>query len=298
MTESITRFTEYGYAELMRDLHSLRRAYPFLHVESIGESVMGKSIPALRLGEGPREVHANGAFHANEWITSLMLMKFAEEYARACCTGGSLRGESVRPLFENTSLWLVPMVNPDGVELVLRGVTPQHPFRRQLLEWNGGSSDFSGWKANIRGVDLNDQFPACWDEEKRRRSPSGPGPRDYAGTAPLTEPEAAAMAEFTRRRRFCQVLAFHTQGREIYWNYRGMEPPESAHIAERYAKESGYTPVRLTDSDAGYKDWFIQEFRRPGFTIEAGFGTNPLPLSQCPEMYLQTEGILLACLTM
>ncbi|AFC28768.1 gamma-D-glutamyl-L-diamino acid endopeptidase I [Paenibacillus mucilaginosus 3016] len=288
----------YGYTEMMEDLSLLGRMHPFLEITSLGRSVMGREIPLVRIGSGPKEVHYNASFHANEWITSLLLMRFLEAYAGAYADGLTLQGQEVRTMLQSTTLWLVPMVNPDGVELVLRGAAPDHPYYSELLEYNGGSCDFSGWKANIRGVDLNDQFPAHWEAERDRRDVPGPGPRDYTGAAPLTEPEAAAMAAFTRSRPLALVMAFHTQGRELYWNYRDLEPPEAEALAERLALCSGYRAVKLTGSDAGYKDWFIQEFRRPGFTIEAGFGVNPLPLSQFPRIYdellpLMLEGLRL-----
>ncbi len=283
----------YGYVELQEDLGLLLQAYPFIHVEYIGQSVMGRKIPAIRIGSGSKEIHYNGAFHANEWITASILMKFLEEYAKVYSIDGDLRGNKAVNLFNQTSLWLVPMVNPDGVELVQEGVTWQHPFGGQLLEWNQGSYNFQDWKANIRGVDLNDQFPAHWEEERDRRAKSGPGPRDYCGDAPLTEPETIALAEFTRQHDFRLVMAFHAQGEEIYWNYRDLEPEESFQLASRLAGASGYQVIKLSDSDAGYKDWFIQQFRKPGFTIEVGMGSNPLPIEQFEDIYEDAAGLMI-----
>lgn len=283
----------YGFAEMMDDIDRLRARYPFLETRVIGNSVLGRQMMAIRLGRGSRRIHYNGSFHANEWITTPLLMQFIEDYAAAYTSGGTLRGVDVGRLFEETSLWMVPMVNPDGVELVISGITPANPYYEEVVLWNNGSLNFSTWKANIRGVDLNDQYPANWEEERRRRSPAGPGPRDYVGTAPLTEPEAVAIADFTREQDFALVIAFHTQGEVIFYNYRGLEPPESREIAERFQAVSGYQPIVLTESDAGYKDWFIQEFRRPGFTVEAGRGTNPLPIGQFPAIYEDVLGIML-----
>ena len=70
-------------------------------------------------------------------------------------------------------------------------------------------------------------------------------------------------------------------------------------MGEEFARLSGY---RLADTPensayAGYKDWFIQAFRRPGYTIEVGEGTNPLPLSQFPEIYRDNLGILTTAAT-
>ncbi len=130
------------------------------------------------------------------------------------------------------------------------------------------------------------------------RKPKGPAPRDFPGYRPLTEPEAVALAELTEKRDFSKVLAFHTQGQVIFWGYEGLEPPESETIVNEFARVSGYRPIRYVDSYAGFKDWFIQEWRRPGFTVELGMGTNPLPLSQYPEIYQQALGIMLAGLYM
>ncbi|WP_237179131.1 M14 family metallopeptidase [Paenibacillus sp. MMS18-CY102] len=285
---------EYGPNELSRDCALLADRYSTaVEARSIGESVMGKPIIAIKLGNGPRVIHANGAFHANEWITSVLLMAFVEDAARAAEMNLLLRAVDIKSLLTKVTLWIVPMVNPDGVQLVQEGLHVGHPLYAELLEMNRGSGRFSRWKANVRGVDLNDQFPAHWEEECSRRGTPGPGPRDYPGPSPLSEPEAAAMAAFTEEQQFELVLALHTQGQEIYWNYRGYEPPGSEGIAFRLGQASGYRPVYLTGSDAGYKDWFIQAYRKPGFTIEAGIGVNPLPLEQFDDMYDDIVKLLL-----
>lgn len=287
----------YGYDQMVDDLNRLSLRYPFLQLGSIGETVLGRPIPVVRIGEGAKEVHYNGSFHAQEWITTPLLMKFIEVYAGAISRGEPLGQFNPRQLFRDTSLWVVPMVNPDGVELVQRGIGPDNPYYETVLRANGGSTDFSGWAANIRGVDLNNQFPADWEREADRGEPE-PAPRNYSGPSPLSEPEAQAMASFTRAHNFRLVIAFHTQGEEIYWGYEGLEPPESAEIVRVFAEASGYRPVRYVESWAGYKDWFIQDWRRPGFTVEVGRGVNPLPISQFWEIWSRTVGIMLAGLVL
>jgi g-D-glutamyl-meso-diaminopimelate peptidase len=275
----------YGYERLENDLDRLARSYSFVRRGSIGTSALGRQIPYLRLGEGPFRWHFNGACHANEWITSLLLMRFAEDYADSCLRQTRFWGKSASNLFSRCTLWIVPMLNPDGVELVRCGVGEGQPFERELRAWNRDSNRFHRWKANARGVDLNDQFPAHWETERQRRSIHAPGPRDYGGERPLSEPEAQALAELTERTDFHAVLALHTQGEEIYWNYRGYEPEESRMWADRMAASAGYRAVYLEGSDAGYKDWFIARYRRPGFTVEAGWGHNPLPASEAEDIY-------------
>lgn len=287
----------YDYAALRSDLNRLMDLYPFLGYRNIGNSVMGKPLPELRVGQGNKRVHANGAFHANEWITTPVLIKFLNHYSLALTNNTGIRGLQMWPYYEAATLSVVPMVNPDGVDLVINGLPEQEPYRSNVLSYNNGSTDFQGWKANIRGVDLNDQFPALWEREVAR-NPQERGPRDYGGTAPLTEPEAIAMADLTRESDFARVLAFHTQGEVIYWGFENLEPPYAETIVNEFARVSGYEPVRYVESYAGYKDWFIQDWRRPGFTVELGSGVNPLPLAQYDEIYEESLGILLASLYM
>ncbi|BCB04808.1 M14 family metallopeptidase [Bacillus sp. KH172YL63] len=272
-------------------MQQLREVYPFIKSRTIGESVFGNEIVEWRIGNGKRKVHFNGSFHANEWITTSILMKFINDYVLALTNGSLMRGIEAMPVYESVMISFVPMVNPDGVDLVLNG--PPADQRKELIEINKGSADFTGWKANGRGVDLNNQYPAKWELEKERKEEKAPAPRDFPGYKPLSEPEAVAMAELAEKEKFDRVLAIHTQGKEFYWGYEGMEPPESAKLAADFTRVSGYESIRYIDSYAGYKDWFVQEFKKAGFTIELGKGINPLPLSQFNEIYQDVLGIFL-----
>ena len=285
----------YDYNIMMKDIRRLLSIYPFLQTPSIGNSVLGREMPEILIGNGSKRVHYNGSFHANEWITTPIIMTFLNDYLLSLTNQQPIRGLFTSPLYQQTDLSIVPMVNPDGVDLVINGPPENEPWHSQVIEWNKGSVDFSGWKANIRGVDLNDQFPAKWELESARH-PQEPGPRDYGGEKPLSEPEAIAMADLTRRMDFARVLAFHTQGEVIYWGFENLEPPENEILAKEFARVSGYQPAQATGSYAGYKDWFIQDWRRPGFTIELGSGINPLPLTQFDEIYEEALGIFLAAL--
>jgi g-D-glutamyl-meso-diaminopimelate peptidase len=298
MDRSINGNQEYHYRRLMEDLQKLKKLYPFVNVESVGKSVLGNELYEIKIGNGPKRVHLNGSFHANEWITTAIIIQFVNDYLIALTNVGSVRGFYMQPFYHEVTLSVVPMVNPDGVDLVLNGPPKEEPHQTNVLEINNGSFDFSDWKANIHGVDLNNQYPANWDIEKERKEPKQPAPRDYPGDEPLTEPEAIAMANHAVRNDFSRVIAFHTQGEEMYWGYLDMEPPEAARIAREFERVSGYKAVQHIDSHAGYRDWFIYKWRRPGFTIELGEGVNPLPLSQYDEIYEESLGIFLASLYM
>lgn len=102
------------------------------------------------------------------------------------------------------------------------------------------------------------------------------------------------MAQFTEEIDPALVLAYHTQGKVIYWQFKDYEVPGARALGEEFARLSGYTlsDTPYESSFAGYKDWFIQTFRRPGYTIEAGSGENPLPIQQFDEIYRDNLGIL------
>ncbi len=283
----------YTSQQLQSDAVKIKRLYPFVEQNVIGHTHMGQPIIEFQIGKGNKRVHYNGAFHANEWITSNVLMTFMNDYLLSLTNRRHMRGLHPAAFYEQVTLSIVPMVNPDGVDLVLQGLPEKKSFRESLLSLNNNKRDFSQWKANIKGVDLNDQFPASWDLEKAQRE-SEAGARDYPGDAPLSEPEAIAMHKLAEEKQFDRVFAFHTQGKEIYWGYEGFEPPLSGTMAKELERVSGYKSVQYVPSHAGFKDWFIQAYRRPGFTVELGEGVNPLPLEAFDEIYQEALGILLA----
>lgn len=289
----------YTYEIMERDVQGIQSRYPFIKVEIAGKSVLGKNLYVLKLGSGPVEVFYNGAHHALEWITSPLLLKFAENFAKAYTEGRPMRGYDPRDIWKRNTIYIMPMVNPDGVDLVLQGLQRDNPFYEQLIAWNKGQLNFrSVWQANIRGVDLNHNYDASWELSKQAE-PSygvhGPGPTRFSGTYPESEPESKAVADFTRNHNFRLVLAYHSQGEVIFWTYQDKTPSEAQRIAQLFSQLSGYAmaePSGIT-SFAGYKDWFIDKFRKPGFTFEVGSGENPLPISQFPKIYQENESILL-----
>ena len=281
-------------------IQRLTEAYPFLRSETLTTTAFGRPVTTLVLGDGDRKVLYSASHHANEWITTPVLLKFAEELAEAIRSGGTLYGVDAANIAAAATIFIVPMVDPDGVDLVTGAIEPgtlEYETAQRIAD-NFPNIPFpEGWKANLLGVDLNLQYPAGWLQAREIKFSQGytrPAPRDYVGRAPLNQRESIALAAYTEDIDPALVLAYHTQGNVIYWQFRDYEVPGARELAEEFARLSGYTleDVPYESSFAGYKDWFIQNFRRPGFTIECGTGESPLPLEQFDEIYRDNLGIL------
>ncbi len=286
-------------------IRGLAARYPFLRVGSVGKSVMGQDIPTVVIGGGQTQVFYNASHHANEWITTAVLMRFLEEYARAVLTGGNIRGENAAALIGDVALHLIPMVNPDGVDLVTGALDSGYFFdgAAAIASDYPGIPFPDGWKANVVGIDTNLQYPAGWEEARRIKTAQGfvsPAPRDFTGEAALEAPESRAVYDYTIKNDFALTVSLHTQGEVIYWRYLDYDVPGAYEIAGAFSAVSGYAVenVPYASGFAGYKDWFIYRYRRPGFTIELGQGESPLPLSAFPEIYSDALGILAAGMTL
>lgn len=275
-------------------------AYPVCRKRVLTATAFGREIEALSIGSGDRTVLFTAAHHANEWITAPVLLKFLEELAAADEAQGTLFGVPTKTILNAATIFAVPMVNPDGVDLVTGAIeagVPEYEKARQFAENYPAIPFPKGWKANLLGVDLNLQYPAGWLKARNIKFSQGytrPGPRDFVGRAPLNQREAIALARFTLRVDPALVIALHTQGKAIYWKFQEDFVAGAQELGAEFARLSGYAleDTPYNSSFAGFKDWFIKVWRRPGYTVECGSGQNPLPLSQFEEIYRAVLGIL------
>lgn len=283
-----------------RMIRQLVEKYPFCRTELLGSTAFQRPLRTIIIGTGPRKVLFTAAHHANEWITALVLLKFAEELAEAIQTGGEIYGNKASDIAQAVTIHMLPMVDTDGVDLVVGAIDEgdfQYTLARRIAQDYPNIPFPDGWKANLLGTDLNLNYPAGWlmaREIKFTQGFTSPAPRDYVGRAPLNQLETQTLTNYTEDVDPALVLAYHSQGREIYWQFMNYEVPGARELGEKMAQASGYTlaEVPYNSSFAGYKDWFIQQYRRPGYTIEVGQGTNPLPLSQFEEIYRDNLPIL------
>lgn len=230
----------------------------------IGKSLFGRNLYAVKMGEGAPIGIAQYGIHAREFITALLAV---EHYRRGLYKG---------------TFWLLPLMNPDGALLSSYGLDSVKSVedKEYLLEINGDKQDFSLWKANGRGVDLNVNFAANWGEGmKNVRYPCS---ENYIGEKPFSELETQALKRFTLEIKPDYTVSYHTKGEEIYWHFHqsAQKFERDKKLALALSKSTGYPLAYAKGSVGGYKDWCIQSLGIPSFTIEAGADSFLHPLRE------------------
>jgi g-D-glutamyl-meso-diaminopimelate peptidase len=283
----------YSYEVLQNDLTTLKSAYnDSIQIKIIGRSHFGRDIYAIHLGTGKKNILLIGSHHGREWLTSMLLMKMLETYANAYQNQLPI-GTNPTNILNDVSIWFVPMVNPDGVDIQQNHIgefPPEHQTR--LLFMNKGKNDFIRWKANGMGVDLNRQYPMDWRSIARK--PKGPAYQFYKGKAPLEAAEVVVLTNFIQDIQPSMALTYHTAGREIYWRYKnGMHLVRDYILAKKVAKLTGYKLAKPPKKavGGGFTDWFIPTYHRPAMTIEISYlvGDRHPPLSVFKEEWKRNK---------
>lgn len=242
----------------------------------IGYSTLGEPIHLIHKGERKKGgVLLVGGIHAREYVTAYLLRDLFKDYA----------GEY--------PVDVVPLLNPDGVRLCLGGLDAlplKLRDRIALLRINGGSTDFSEWKANARGVDLNVNCDAKWGQGQSNLT--YPAPQNYIGPCPFSEVESYALKRVMDEGDYALVVAYHSKGEEVYYGF--MRNKKYKAEATLVANALGYTLKTTPHSTGGIKDYFTLSTERLGLTIEVGSDalTHPIGLDHLEELKKQHEGII------
>lgn len=277
----IVTITEPDTQQLIEWIDALRKKYPEITPTVYGRSKAGRPIFLLSIGTGNENIFYSAGFHGCEWITVLTAMRFFENIAVSQKEGKLLNGYDFNKILKAKRLVFMPCVNPDGTEIAINGFHCAREYY-QIVK-SVGKNDHIHWNANAAGIDINHNFDAGWEKLKQMELVQGiktPAPTRFGGLAPESEPETRAVTTLCRQIDFSRAMALHSQGEEIFWEYGENTPAESRSIALKLAEKSGYTLVENSGlaSHGGFKDWFIDELKKPAFTVELGKGENPIPL--------------------
>lgn len=277
-----------SYCELKQKLYEYNRNYSHVKLFSVGESVLGRKLYALGIGNLKNAMLYTGATHGQEWLTTLVLLRFFEDLSRCYQEKRPFHDVDLDEIFVERGFILLPMVNPDGVEIAIHGAASAGRLQHYVesIQENTRRS----WQANARGVDINHNFDAGFSLLKEMEVKNGitcPGPRQYGGIRPHSEPETRALVNLCIGLDVQKTIAFHSQGEEIYYHYGPNTPKNAVLLADALAVASGYTAAHPDGmaSHGGFKDWFIEKRKRCGFTIEIGKGENPLPIEDLEPIY-------------
>ncbi len=257
----------FGYEELLQEARHYRGKG---RMKPIGTSLFGRYILAV-IPEKRPTVIIHGGIHAREHITSKLVFEMAKAY-------------------EGDRVMFIPMVNPDGVELCVRGVTTApEGHRKHLLKVNGGK-DFSRWKGNGRAVDLNVNFPADWGLGAGNCTrPNAEG--GFVGMFPFSERESKVMREVTMKYDPSVTVSYHCKGELVYYGFKDF--PDYPEEVQLFADATGYATERTPESRGGYKDWFVSGTSRPAVTIEVGSDEYgyPFPYTELDKILAQNAKV-------
>lgn len=249
----------------------------------LGHSILGRIVDCLTWGNGPRHLLYVGGHHAAEWLGISLLFAFAERLSRPVGKMGknaTVYGVNCDLLQQLFTFWIIPSANPDGLELRLHGPgnTPLSARQRRM-----GGEDFSGWQANARGVDLNHNFDYRFSAYRRlcEEREILPGPTLFPGEYPESEPETRILAGFLQAVAPAALLTLHSQGEVIY---HAPATPYARRVALRLGRTLGYRVETPKDTAAfsGLSDYAGYVLGIPSFTVEVGWGRNPLPPAALP----------------
>ena len=125
--------TEFDYSALMRSVRVLSECYGFLGFSYLTESIMGRGIPLITVGEGKKQIFYVGAHHGAERITAAVLIKFIAEFAAHAKRGSAVCGMDPNYIMKTRTLYIIPMLNPDGVEISLNGAMDDSLWHERLV---------------------------------------------------------------------------------------------------------------------------------------------------------------------
>lgn len=299
-TNQVVPTKNISYDEMAHHLRVFALLYPeFTELVQFGQSTEGRPLYALRVGNGAKSMMMDASIHAREHMTTNVLLEMIDAYSYAYVNGQSYRGYDVQQLLNKTSIWFVPMMNPDGVTLVQGGLAAARD-EAAILRLNENNRNVSRWKANIRGVDLNRNFDGGW---KQKETAVAPLYKNFKGYSVFSEAESQALRTFIEAHRFQSYISWHASGQIIYWshNQAAEESKRDRALAQRIANVTGYSlvPPQKGCCSGASTDWFIQTYRLPALTMEIApyAGEGPVPLHRWADVWKRNDTIGLLAAT-
>lgn len=247
---------KYSYNHMEQDLQEMARRYPkSAHLFSIGETTQHRQLHCLRIGpEGTdRTILVQASMHAREWLNTQLVMLMAERLLSRYHMDILWEGIPYRQLLRHYAVYVIPMMNPDGVEIC-----------------QGGRKRY---KANANGVDLNRNYETGFSQNAPNTGLTGNLPAGDAacdpGEHPGSEHETQALMKLVHEIQPDLVINYHSAGEEIIY--------QKYFNALRYMSDmTTYPLVHETGNPYGsFGDWLTEQ-DVAWCTLETGLGKAPV----------------------
>ena len=270
-TSAIDTSTPESYDSLMTNMLTLRNEYPnSLKLFTAGYSESGKEILMFTMGNGEKKALVVGGIHAREHITTKYLLRVIEDYCFQNEKGtGNFGNFNIKELLSEYTLYIIPCVNPDGLEIISGRMNARKDVR---------ITDIKEYKANLNGVDINRNFPLAW--ELIDNGVISPYTHFFKGYESASESETKTLMTLCEENSFDFALSIHIKGNCIFWGdtfntkFNGLYKA----FAEDIALASGFSmtepTLKPTDYGGGFENWFRHTYNRPGLCIELSHYTN------------------------
>ena len=281
--ETVQIVSMYTYDEMCSDITALQLQFPdSVTTGSIGTTALGRNIPYFTIGNtaSGHNILIQSTVHAREYLATQVVMKMAEYYLT-----------NRQDILQNVCFWIVPMGNPDGVDIAQFGtVHITDEATKNFVLQTGHTTE---WKANAMGVDINRNFDIGWTQLTPRVN--GRSYMNYKGDAAVTENETKALVAFASARQYDAFISYHMQGNVIYYDEPGNTTENSARstqLAKAVANVNGYELRNLNKAVAtnevqqgGFTDWVQIVFNKPAITIEVGSSLPPQAQNSVSSIY-------------
>ncbi len=260
-----------SYDSLITNMLKLRNEYPdSLKLFTAGYTESGKEILMFTMGNGEKKALVIGGIHAREHITTKYLLRCIEEYCFENEKGTGVYGNfNIKELLSEYTLYIIPCVNPDGLEII---------SGRMIAEENVRITDIKEYKANANGVDLNRNFPLAW--EHIDNGVTSPYTHYFKGYKSASESETQTLITLCEEQSFDFALSVHIKGNCIFWGdtFNTNNNTLYKSFAEDISSASGLSmtepTLKPTDYGGGFENWFRHTYNRPGVCIELSHYTN------------------------
>ena len=261
----------------------------------IGMSVEGRDIVALKIAgkrdeilrcaQNDNKLRAKnckkplilfvGGIHAREDFSVMLCMKMIEQYCYYYCEGKVFDGFDVMSIIDNTDMYFVPAANPDGLNIVHNGIKASSNYEK-LKAMKIWGEDYTYWKANANGVDLNKNFDdGNWDIRTCVPGTDVPCSERFKGYEADSEPETKALVNFCNENNFSLMVSYHCSGNCTFWAdsgthhmFNGLDEKIMDELNDRFIYRKTKVSADPKIYGCGFENWFRKRMKRPAFCIE------------------------------